>query len=91
MSFCSLIKVEFLFDAQSLSMRNFPIFLRIPPNLLGNFRLDKIPKAILAAIFFANNQTLEDNTVTIRDRDTMEQQRIKIEEIIGWIKDQLNV
>jgi len=35
-------------------------------------------------------QTLEDNTVTIRDRDTMKQQRIKIEEIIEWIKDQLN-
>ncbi len=35
--------------------------------------------------------TLEDNTVTIRDRDTMKQQRIKIEEIIGWIKEQLNV
>jgi len=36
-------------------------------------------------------QTLEDNTVTIRDRDTMEQQRIKIEEILGLIKERLNV
>ncbi|MCK4805770.1 MAG: glycine--tRNA ligase, partial [Candidatus Pacebacteria bacterium] len=36
-------------------------------------------------------QTLEDNTVTIRDRDTMKQERIKIEEIIRWIKEHLNV
>ena len=35
-------------------------------------------------------QTLEDNTVTIRDRDTMKQERIKIEEIIGFIKEHLN-
>lgn len=28
-----------------------------------------------------DHQTLEDGTVTIRDRDTMEQKRIKIEEI----------
>jgi glycyl-tRNA synthetase len=38
----------------------------------------------------ADYQTLEDNTVTIRDRDTMKQQRIKIEKIIEWIKEQLN-
>jgi glycyl-tRNA synthetase len=35
-------------------------------------------------------QTLEDNTVTIRDRDTMSQIRIKIEEIDSWIKNKLN-
>ena len=26
-------------------------------------------------------QTLEDNTVTVRDRDTMKQERVKIEEL----------
>ena len=31
--------------------------------------------------------TLEDNTVTIRDRDTMEQIRIKMNEIENWMKD----
>lgn len=31
--------------------------------------------------------TLEDNTVTIRDRDTMEQIRININEIENWVKD----
>ncbi len=34
-------------------------------------------------------QTLEDNTVTIRDRDTMEQQRIKIDELENFLKDKI--
>jgi len=32
-----------------------------------------------------DHQTLEDGTVTIRDRDTMEQQRVKVEEILSVI------
>jgi len=35
-------------------------------------------------------QTLEDNTVTIRDRDTMSQIRISIDEIDTWLQKQLN-
>lgn len=35
-------------------------------------------------------QTLEDNTITIRDRDTMSQIRINIDEIDTWLKKQLN-
>ncbi|MPN24958.1 Glycine--tRNA ligase [bioreactor metagenome] len=35
-------------------------------------------------------QTLEDNTVSIRDRDTMKQIRISIDEIDSWIEKQLN-
>ena len=30
-----------------------------------------------------------DNTVTIRDRDTMEQVRIKIDELTRWIKEKI--
>ena len=33
--------------------------------------------------------TLEDNTVTIRDRDTMEQIRVNIEELKDWIDEKL--
>ena len=33
--------------------------------------------------------TLEDNSVTIRDRDTMEQVRIKIDELENWIQEKL--
>ena len=33
--------------------------------------------------------TLEDNTVTIRDRDTMEQIRISIDEVENWLAEKL--
>lgn len=33
--------------------------------------------------------TLEDNTVTIRDRDTMEQIRLKIDEVVEWVEKKL--
>ena len=35
-------------------------------------------------------QSLKDNTVTIRDRDTMEQIRLPIEEIDSWLQKKLN-
>lgn len=35
-------------------------------------------------------QTLEDETVTVRDRDTMKQERIKIENLIDYFKDKLS-
>ncbi len=35
-------------------------------------------------------QTLEDNTVTIRDRDTMSQIRINVDEVDSWLEKQLN-
>ena len=34
--------------------------------------------------------TLEDNTVTVRDRDTGEQERVKVAELIGFIKNKLS-
>ena len=33
--------------------------------------------------------TLEDNAVTIRDRDTMEQVRVPINEVENWILDRI--
>ena len=33
--------------------------------------------------------TLEDNTVTVRDRDTMEQVRVKIDELEAWISNKV--
>jgi glycyl-tRNA synthetase len=35
-------------------------------------------------------ETLEDNTVTVRDRDTMKQERIKIEELRNYLISKLN-
>ena len=33
--------------------------------------------------------TLEDNQVTVRDRDTMEQIRIPIDEVEDWVKQKI--
>ena len=30
-----------------------------------------------------------DNTVTIRDRDTMEQERVKIEDLTNWLEEKI--
>ncbi|MCC7331360.1 MAG: glycine--tRNA ligase [Flavobacteriales bacterium] len=38
-----------------------------------------------------DHQTLEDNTVTIRDRDTMKQDRIKIDEIESLLKSKFDI
>ena len=37
-----------------------------------------------------DHETFEDNTVTLRDRDTMEQQRIPADKIIGIVRDLIN-
>ncbi len=33
----------------------------------------------------ADGQTVEDGTVTIRERDSMAQHRVKIDEVVGWV------
>jgi glycyl-tRNA synthetase len=38
-----------------------------------------------------DHQSLEDNTVTIRDRDSMEQQRVKIEELEAKIREKVKI
>ena len=38
-----------------------------------------------------DHQSLEDNTVTIRFRDTMEQERVNISELIGIIEDKVSI
>ncbi|MFC1623084.1 glycine--tRNA ligase [Patescibacteria group bacterium] len=49
-------------------------------------RQDEIGTPYCVTIDF---DTLEDNTVTVRDRDTMDQQRIKIEELEDFLRDNL--
>ena len=38
-----------------------------------------------------DHQTLEDNTVTLRDRDTMEQERISVEKLHSIIAEKVNI
>ena len=49
-------------------------------------RQDEIGTPFCVTIDF---DTLEDNTVTIRDRDTMEQVRVKIDELEKWIGEKI--
>ncbi len=51
-------------------------------------RQDEIGTPFCITIDF---DTLEDDTVTIRDRDTMEQKRVKIDEVEGFILKKLNL
>ena len=36
-----------------------------------------------------DGQTLEDGTVTIRDRDTLEQSRVGKDQVVGWLKERI--
>ena len=38
-----------------------------------------------------DHDTLDDNTITLRDRDTMEQERIDINNVVSVIKDKIIV
>jgi len=40
--------------------------------------------------FTVDYDTKENNTVTVRDRDAMTQERIKIDEVVGWIQEKLS-
>ena len=39
--------------------------------------------------FTIDEQTLEDDTVTVRDRDSLEQERLPIGGVAGWLQDAL--
>ena len=49
-------------------------------------RQDEIGTPYCVTIDF---QTLEDNTVTVRDRDTMEQIRVSVEEAVKYIQEKI--
>ena len=36
-----------------------------------------------------DGQTNEDQTVTIRDRDSLEQVRVSLDQVLGWVKERL--
>ena len=37
-----------------------------------------------------DDETLENNTVTVRDRDTMEQVKLSIDELVDYIKERID-
>ncbi|MGB3466207.1 MAG: His/Gly/Thr/Pro-type tRNA ligase C-terminal domain-containing protein, partial [Cyclobacteriaceae bacterium] len=38
-----------------------------------------------------DNQTIEDNTVTVRERDSMQQKRVSVDEVVQTLKDSVSV
>ena len=38
-----------------------------------------------------DGQTKEDNSVTVRDRDSMEQTRINVDQVKSYLRDKLNM
>ncbi len=47
-------------------------------------RQDEIGTPFCVTVDF---ETLKDNAVTVRDRDSMKQERVKIEELVGYLKE----
>lgn len=37
-----------------------------------------------------DSQTLKDETVTVRDRDTMEQVRVGIDDLVEWLREKIS-
>jgi len=84
-------KEELLTKAQTLYSelsKNYSVDYDDSSNIGKKYRRqDEIGTPWCAVVDY---QSLEDNTVTIRDRDTMTQIRIKIDEIDSWLSHQLN-
>jgi glycyl-tRNA synthetase len=36
-----------------------------------------------------DGQTVEDGTVTVRDRDSLEQVRVASDQVVGWVRERL--
>jgi glycyl-tRNA synthetase len=70
-------------------MNNFVAFYDDAGNIGRRYRrADAIGTPFCVTI---DNQTLEDNTVTVRDRDTMEQVRVALKELNQYLKNQFDL
>ena len=70
-------------EVYELLIKNFDAFYDDAGNIGRRYRrADAIGTPYCVTI---DNDTLEDNTVTIRNRDTMEQIRVKIEELVEYL------
>ena len=46
---------------------------------------------LIICIFIYNDETINNNTVTIRDRDTMEQKTLKLDEVVEYISERIKL
>ena len=78
----------FVGDLLQVAIRG-PVVLENTGNIGKNYRKhDEIGTPACITVDF---QTLEDNSVTVRDRDTMDQKRLKIEEVRDFLKLNYNI
>ena len=69
-------------------LKKFPATYDVTGSIGKRYRRqDEIGTPFCVTIDF---QTLEDNTVTVRDRDTMEQIRVPVDEAIKYIEEKLD-
>ncbi len=91
-------KVAILPLSKKLSEKAIEVYEKLSKNFMCDYdesgsigkryrREDEIGTPYCITVDF---DTLEDNTVTIRDRDTMEQIRINIDEIEKWLQDKIS-
>ena len=67
------------------SIGGFHAFLT-PDQIFSNARMDEVGTPFCVTV---DHDTLKDKTVTIRDRDTTKQERKKIDDIVGYLKDKI--
>ena len=93
------IKVGVLPLSKKLGDAAYPIFEKLSTKFVCEYddagsigkryrRQDEIGTPVCITIDF---DTLEDNCVTVRDRDTMDQERISIDQLESYIQDKLNI
>ena len=91
-------KVAVLPLSKKLSDKSYEVYYRLSKKFMCDYdeagsigkryrREDEIGTPYCVTIDF---DTLEDESVTIRDRDTMEQVRVKIDELENWIGEKID-
>ena len=90
-------KLEGLTDSKKLSEKANEVYAKLAKKFMCDYdeagsigkryrREDEIGTPYCVTVDF---DTLEDESVTIRDRDTMEQVRIKIDDVEKWIEEKI--
>jgi len=68
--------------------RKFPVFYDESGAIGRRYRRqDEVGTPFCVTI---DGQTLQDSTVTIRDRDTLKQDRVAADQVVGWISQRIN-
>ncbi len=76
--------VEAAQDVYNRLRKQFRVFYDLSGSIGRRYR--RMDEAGTPLGITADGQTMEDNTVTIRERDSMAQHRVKIDEVVAWVE-----